>query len=132
MLDVICDECGSEILAITGYEKGKRRRIKVGDFCPDCLIFVRYTENFYKMRDGILEENKERRKHKPKFLKKERRAGQKCWENGKVNRNKWTIRKMPKKKLMLLQINIIEEDNQENLRTNPLIFQKVKTINFLI
>ena len=98
MLDVICDECGSEILAITGYEKGKRRRIKVGDFCPDCLRFVRYSSDFNKMRVGILEENKERRKRKPKFLKKERRACQNCWENGKVNRDKWTIIKISKKK----------------------------------
>jgi len=98
MLDVICDDCGSEILAISGYEKGERRRIKVGDFCPDCLKFVRYSSDFNKMRDGILEDNNERRNRKPKFLKKERRACQKCWENGKVNRDKWTIRKMPKKK----------------------------------
>jgi len=98
MLDVTCEECGSEILAISVYKKVERRRIRMGDFCPDCLIFVRYSEDFNKMRVGILEENKERRKHKPKFLKKERRACQKCWENGKVNRTKWTIRKMPKKK----------------------------------
>ena len=98
MLDVICDECGSEILAISVYKKVERRRIRMGDFCPDCLIFVRYSGDLNKMSVVILEENKDRRKHKPKFLKKERRACQKCWENGKVNRNKWTIRKMPKKK----------------------------------
>jgi len=96
MLDVICDECGSEILAINCYKKGERRRIKVGDFCPDCLKFVRYSSDFNKMRVRILKENKERKKRKPKFLKKERRACQKCWENGKVNRDKWTIRKMGK------------------------------------
>ena len=104
----------------------------MGYFCPDCLKFVRYSSDFNKMRVGILKENKERRKRKPKFLKKERRACQKCWENGKVNRNKWTIIKIPKKKEKwkpeLKNFKSLEKDLEEELPVleEPKIIEKPK------
>ncbi|NQV91697.1 hypothetical protein HQ489_04445 [Candidatus Woesearchaeota archaeon] len=99
MLGIKCSKCNSQLLRLAGYHD--RKRLTVGNFCPECLVFVNYASDFYKIRDNIIKENKERMKSKPKFLKKQRIACYYCWndkENPRENRSKWTIRKMPKKK----------------------------------
>jgi hypothetical protein len=60
-------------------------------------VFVHFTEGFNKFRDKIIFENHENSKLKPKFLRKEKKPCPNCLKEGKTNRFKWTIRKMPKK-----------------------------------
>ena len=99
MLATKCSKCHSKLLRISGYNN--RKRLTIGDFCPECLVFINYTNEFHKAREIIIKENKDRKKSKAKFLKKQRMACSFCLndkENPKENRTKWTIRKMPKKK----------------------------------
>ena len=91
--------CESQLLNLAGYHN--RKRLTVGMFCPQCLVFENYTKDFHDIRIKTIQENKEIRNKKPKFLKKERKACPYCYndkDNPRVNRVKWTIRKMVKKK----------------------------------
>jgi len=96
MLGIECTKCHSQLLRLAGYQN--RKRLTVGNFCPECLVFVNYTSDFHKIRDNIIKENKERKNSKPKFLKKQRMVCPHCWKDGKENRSKWNSRKLPKKK----------------------------------
>ena len=99
MLGMKCSKCNSDLLRLAGYHN--RKRITVGNFCPVCLVFVEHTSNFHKIRDNIIKENKEKTQSKPKFLKKQRKACPKCYndkKNPRMNRSKWTMRKITKKK----------------------------------
>lgn len=113
MLGINCSKCNSQLLNLAGYHN--RKRLTIGKFCPQCLVFVYYTDEFNNMRDKAIREKKEA-KPKPKFLRKVRKACSECLrdhvdvydKNGKflrtekkksiTNRSKWTIRKIPVKK----------------------------------
>jgi len=96
MLGDNCPECDSQLLRISSYYN--RVRKSVGDFCPDCLKMIRYTSSFYKIHENIIKENKDKRKSKPKFLKQQRKACPYCLKKEIENRDKWTIKKLTKKK----------------------------------
>ena len=74
-----------------------RKKTTIGNFCPRCLTFQNFNSEFDKLRDKLISSNQNT---KPKFsrLKKQRMACTYCIKNGIINRKKWTIKKMPKKK----------------------------------
>ncbi len=91
-----CSSCQVTKLVAVNFNF-KRKHTTIGNFCPRCLIFQTFDKVFEKLRDELLKENQNT---KPKFskLKKQRMACIYCIKNKIINRNKWTIRKMPKKK----------------------------------
>jgi len=90
-----CGKCGSKLKSASIY--ADRQRIPTGLFCPVCCTQITFSNELLTYSKEVLKENKEKTKSKPKFVKKQRRACPYCYENGIVNRSKWTIRKMIKK-----------------------------------
>ena len=91
-----CPECQvTKLVSSTSYFN--RKKTTIGNFCPRCLKFLNYSDTFYKLRDKLIKENQNT---KPKFskLKKQRILCIYCRDNNSINRQKWTLRKMPKKK----------------------------------
>ena len=96
MLGMNCTSCRvTKLISSTAYFD--RKKTTIGKFCPRCLRFQNFDSEFDKLRDKLIRTNQNT---KPKFskLKKQRVACIYCAENGIINRKKWTIRKMPKKK----------------------------------
>ena len=114
MLGINCVKCNSQLLKLAGYQD--RKRLTVGLFCPECLVFVEYTKDFDDLHIKTIKNNKSKKKLNPKFLRKERKACPYCIKttidiydkNGRfirtekkkstVNKSKWYIRKLPEKK----------------------------------
>ena len=69
-----------------------RKKTTIGNFCPRCLQFQTFDEEFDKKRTEII--IKQKLYAKPKFskLKKQRNACPYCMENGIINRQKWKLR----------------------------------------
>ncbi len=89
-----CPQCHvTKLVSSTSYFN--RKKITIGNFCPRCLKFITFDDRFNKIREDIIKEIP-----KPKFskLKKQRRLCVYCRDNGIINRQKWTLRKMPKRK----------------------------------
>ena len=96
MLGMNCPSCHvTKIKSASAYFDREMKTI--GKFCPRCLVFQNFDSEFDKIRDKLIRSNQNT---KPKFsrLKKQRMACTYCAKNGIINRKKWTIRKMPKKK----------------------------------
>ena len=91
-----CSSCQVTKLVAVNFNF-KRKHTTIGNFCPRCLTFQNFNSEFDKLRDKLISSNQNT---KPKFsrLKKQRMACPYCIKNKIINRKKWTIRKMPKKK----------------------------------
>jgi len=74
-----------------------RKKTTIGYFCPRCLQFQTFDENFDKKRTKLI--IRQEFNSKPKFsrLKKIRMACPHCIKNKTINRKKWKIEKIPRK-----------------------------------
>jgi len=75
-----------------------RKKTTIGDFCPRCLTFHNYSPIFSNLHENLIRESNRISKIKFSKLKKKRYSCFRCLENGKPNRQKWTLRKIPVKK----------------------------------
>jgi len=92
-----CPSClVTKLVSSTSYFN--RKKTTIGNFCPRCLTFQTFNEEFDKIRTDIIIKEKLYGKTKHSKLKKQRMACPKCMENKIINRKKWRIEKMPKKK----------------------------------
>ena len=96
MLGMNCPSCRVTKLISSSAYFGREMKT-IGKFCPRCLTFQNFNPEFDKIRDKLIRSNQNT---KPKFskLKKQRRLCIYCRDNNIINRQEWTLRKMPKKK----------------------------------
>jgi len=86
-----CSQCKvTKLISATSYFN--RKKTTIGNFCPRCLQFQTFDEEFDKKRIKLI--IKQKLYAKPKFskLKKQRRACPYCMENGIINHLVWNIR----------------------------------------
>jgi len=94
-LGMNCGKCNTKLQS--SYILVNRVRIKCGLYCAICGRQITFSDELRKYQDDIFKEKKIKLKSKPKFQKRRLACGH-CLEQGIVNRRKWTLRKMPKKK----------------------------------
>ena len=90
-----CSKCKTNLQS--SYVYVKRKRISIGQFCIVCGVIRKYSKSYGNYQEQKLKEKRKQDKSKPKF-QKQRKPCPFCLEKGIINRSRWSLRKMPKKK----------------------------------